>query len=145
MRMSTEVKFSRPVEALGRNGLMKSVGLAIGRIGDDCTVEPLRTNGAVGRALLIVPRSAVAQVADVLQQPLPASKHIHETVHYGAPTTYVGRNGTVTSLAVGVYVNGDIAELVPTNKRTGRNGRMVMEIPIENRAEVAAALLAAAA
>jgi hypothetical protein len=64
--MSRPIGFRRPTQSLGRNGVMKMTGIHVSRQGDALFVAPITSKMPVGRAWMLVPLDAVADVAKAM-------------------------------------------------------------------------------
>lgn len=64
--MSTQVKFNRNVNFIGRNGAFKCIGLEIANIQGVIVIEPITSKGQVGRCQIEIPQESVNEVVNAI-------------------------------------------------------------------------------
>lgn len=65
--MTNEIKFEKTATFLGRNGEFKQDGLLVSDFGSEITLAPITSKGAIGRAWLGVPKTAIPELIKILQ------------------------------------------------------------------------------
>jgi len=72
--MIQDIKFSRTVQSIGRNGIIKQTGISLCTDGVNKTViiEPINSKGQIAKCFMEIPLEDVPSVIEALEKMLPS-------------------------------------------------------------------------